>query len=236
MEGLGGMCLYFQGQVGGLMTQLGMAVPHRDGKRSFKDDTFEKAQAQGENLAIVAVNALRSDDVWLNENPLVAVRAKTMLAPMDGPYKYAIMLGLLHNGYYWGGKAKSEINVIRIGDVTILTNPGEIYPELVEGGAVALPGNDFGLTEPIELPPLRADMRNRMAFVIGLANDEIGYILPKSQWDVEPPYVYGDDDQYGEGNSPGPDVAKVVVDYSREMLQEMDRAFPPTYSEAAEIK
>ncbi len=226
-EGFGGMCLYFQGMIGGLMTQLNMAVPHRDGLRKLKDGNLEKTQALGENLAIVACNTLRNEAlVWKNENPLLAVTAKTILAPMEGQYKWVIRLGLIHEGYYPGGMSKSEINVLRIGNVLILTTPGEIYPEIVEGGIEALPGRDFEIA-PVEVPPLREEMEKqaRMAFVIGLANDEIGYMVPKSQWDHEPPYVY-EKSQYGEENSGGPDVAGVVHRVSLELLQRMNAAFP----------
>jgi hypothetical protein len=88
----------------------------------------------------------------------VAFAAKTALAPMQGQYKWAIMLGLIHEGYHWGSTANTELNVIRVGDVVALTIPGEIYPELVDGGIVALPGNDFNLSAPAETPPLRTFM------------------------------------------------------------------------------
>jgi hypothetical protein len=227
VEGFGGMCLYFQGQIGGLMTQLHVEVPHRDGVRKFKEDTFEKAESLGYNLAIVAANALRSDRVWKNENPLVAVAAKTWKAPMSGQYKWAIMLGLLHEGYYFGSTAKTEVNVIRVGGVTMLTTPGEIYPEIVEGGIKSLPGNDFNLEIPLEMPPLRTAMKNRMNFVVGLANDEIGYIIPKSQWDAEAPFIYNNDDQYGEENSPGPEIAFMLHQESIGLLNRLNGAFPP---------
>ena len=228
VDGFGGMCLYFQGQVGGLMTQLGMTVPHRNGKDQFKEDTFEKAESLGYNLAIVAAKALRDPQlVWKNENPEVRYIARTVKAEMGGMYAYAMRLGLIHEGIYDGNKAKTEMNVLRIGDVVMLTIPGEIYPEIVEGGIVALPGNDFGLTAPVETPPLRTFMEAeaKMAFVIGLANDQIGYIIPKSQWDAEPPYIYNDDDQYGEQNSGGPAIAPAIHQWSKELLTEMNETF-----------
>jgi hypothetical protein len=226
VRGFGGMCLYFQGQVGGLMTQLGVTVPHRNGKDKFEEDTFEKAESLGYNLAIVAAKALRSEDVWKNEDPQIGYIARTMKAPMQGMYKYAIMLGLIHEGYYAGGMSKSEMNVIRIGDVLMLTVPGEIYPEIIEGGIEAKPGNDFNLTAPVETPPLRPIMEEqaRMAFVVGLANDQIGYMVPKSQWDTEAPYVY-EKSQYGEGNSGGPDVAPTIHGLGLELLQEMNASW-----------
>jgi hypothetical protein len=226
MEGIGGMCLYFQGMVGGLMCPLRITVPHRDGQQEFKEASFEKTESLGYNTALVALKTLESDAAWKNENPLLAVDARTCKSPMEGHFKYAIMLGLIHEGYYWGGKAKTEINVIRIGDVLILTAPGELYPEVVEGGVEAKPGRDF-MIPPAEVPPLRHVMREeaRMAFVVGLANDEIGYMIPKSQWDVEAPFVYNGKDQYGEQNSGGPDVARIYHLHALDMLKKMNETF-----------
>lgn len=226
-QGFNAPCVYIQGEVGGLMTQLHTTVPTRDGQKQLREETFEKAQALGENLAILAARTLRSDKVWKNENPKVAYAAKTALAPMGGVYSYAIMLGLIHEGYHWGGTAKTEINVLRIGDVLALSVPGEIYPEVVEGGIVAEPGNDFGLTAPVEVPRLRDAMESKakMAFVVGLGNDEVGYMVPKSQWDTKPPFIYNGKDQYGEENSPGPETAGLVHDYSEELLQRINEAW-----------
>lgn len=227
VAGFGGMCLYFQGQIGGLMTQLHTTVPHRDGERKFAEDSFEKAEALGENLAIVACNALRSDAVWKNENPRLAVSARTIRIPVTGMYKYAMMFGLIHEGYKIGRGARTEINVIRIGGVLLLSTPGEIYPEIVEGGVEAKPGRDFEI-DPVEVPPLRHEMERsaRMALVIGLANDQIGYMVPKSQWDAEAPFVYDNKAQYGEENSGGPEVAPTIYRESWKMLEEMNASFP----------
>jgi hypothetical protein len=221
VEALGGMCLYFQGMVGGLMTQLHTTVPHRDGVQMFEEDSFEKAEALGENLAIVVVNSLRGEDAIRVENPQVAVVAKTIFVPMEGLFGYACMLGLIHPGWYWG-KAKTEVNAIRIGDLEILTIPGEIYPEIVEGGIESPEGGDYP-GEPVEVPPLRGQMKGKVNMVIGLANDEIGYIIPRTQWDVKPPYAYGrtDKPQYGEENSGGSKVAPVIHRESLAVLEEL---------------
>ena len=58
------------------------------------------------------------------------------------------------------------------------------------------------------MPPLRELMPGRVKFIFGLANDEIGYLIPKSEWDQRPPYLYGAKKPlYGEVNSVGPDAA-----------------------------
>lgn len=234
-EGFGGVCLFFQGMLGGLMNPLRIDVTHRDGSQVFTERTFEKTEALGYNLAVVAANALRGDTAWKNENPYLSVTGRTIKAPMTGLFKYGIMLGLIHEGYYWGGYAKTEVNALRIGDVMVLTTPGEIYPEIVLGGVEALPGRDFDIP-PQEVPPLMEFMTRhaRQGLVLGLANDEIGYIIPKSQWDTKPPHVYGDRAQYGEGNSGGPDVAPAIHRVSRELLEALNKSFehvPPQVEE-----
>lgn len=210
VKGLGGMCLYFQGMVGGLMTQLHTTVPHRNGVDVFREASFEKAQALGENLAVLTVNALRGEKAWRPTEKRVAVAAKTIFIPVDGLFGAAMFLGLIHPGWYWG-KGRSEVNAFRIGDIEILTIPGEMYPEISDGGIESPDGADYP-SVPIEVPPLRTQMKGKMNMMIGLANDEIGYIIPKSQWDTKPPYAYGKTEkpQYGEVNSCGPGVAPVI--------------------------
>ncbi len=71
------------------------------------------------------------------------------------------------------------------------------------------------------MPPLRALMPGRVKFVFGLANDEIGYIIPKSEWDRKPPYLYGaKHGVYGEINSVGPETAPRLHGALRELCQQ----------------
>jgi hypothetical protein len=65
-------------------------------------------------------------------------------------------------------------------------------------------------------------MPGEYRFVIGLSNDEIGYILPKSQWDVEAPYTYGREKApYGEENSLGPDTAPFLYKEYKNILKDL---------------
>ncbi|HOC68607.1 MAG: Neutral/alkaline non-lysosomal ceramidase [Candidatus Hydrogenedentes bacterium ADurb.Bin101] len=226
--GMGGMCLYFQGMVGGLMTQLHTTVSHRNGVDKYKEASFEKAQALGENLAVLTVNTLRGTDVFRCESPRVGVAAKTIYAPLAGLFKYAISLGLVHPGVFWregGIAARSEVDVVRVGDLEIATVPGELYPEIADGGVEAKPGRDFDI-QAVEVPPLRKEMHGKVNMIFGLANDEIGYILPKSQWDAEPPYIYDNESQYGEENSGGPEVAPVIHREVLALLRRLEEAWP----------
>ena len=69
----------------------------------------------------------------------------------------------------------------------IATVPGEIYPELVNGGITRYPGADYP-DAPFE-PTLRSYLHSPYQFIFGLANDEIGYIIPKAEWNNQPPWL-----------------------------------------------
>ena len=220
-EGFGGKCVFFTGPIGGLMTQLGIEITDRHGGK-YKDDSAEKAQAQGENLAILAANALRGPDAQPMEDQRVAVSAKTFFAPIGWPFKIALYLGEVHPGVY-DGKARSEINALRIGGIEILTTPGEIYPEIVFGGIENPEGADFNI-DPVEVPPLIEVMQGEVKMNFNLGNDEIGYIVPKSQWDQKKPYTYGyTHAPYGEIYTGEPEIAPIIHRTSVEVLQRLHK-------------
>jgi hypothetical protein len=215
-EGFGGKCVFFTGPIGGLMTQLGIEITDRHGN-AHKEDSIEKARAQGENLAIRAAEALRSANAAPMEDQRVAVSAKTFFAPIGWPFKAALYLGVVHPGIY-DGKARSEIDAIRIGEIEILTTPGEIFPEIVFGGIENPEGADFDI-DPVEVPPLFEAMRGTIRMNFNLGNDEIGYIVPKSQWDQKKPYTYGyNHAPYGEIYTGEPEIAPIIHQVSLEMI------------------
>jgi hypothetical protein len=116
---------------------------------------------------------------------------------------------------------RSELTVFRIGPASFATFPGEVYPEIVNSGIEAPEGNDLALS-PVEVPCVREMMPGKYKFIFGLTNDEIGYIIPKSQWDVKAPYTYGrNDSPYGEENSLGPETAGILHRNLSEMLEEL---------------
>jgi hypothetical protein len=115
---------------------------------------------------------------------------------------------------------RSEVGLLKLGEVEAAMIPGEIYPELVLGKVQDPPdpGADFP-DAPIE-PAIYAQMKGRYRMIFGLANDEIGYILPKRQWDEKPPFCYGRKKaQYGEINSIGPDAGPILCEAFRELAR-----------------
>ena len=64
-------------------------------------------------------------------------------------------------------------------------------------------------------------MKGVVNVVANLANDEIGYIVPRTQWDTKPPFTYGRTKApYGEENSGGPRIAPLI---HRESMQVLDQ-------------
>lgn len=222
MKGIGGTCVFINGAIGGLMTtppELAVKDPFSD--KIFQEPSFEKAKAQGNTLGIITLNALKDNTTSeVIDKTSIRLKAHTFEIPLSNDlYRLAVALGVLDRGYSSWGKMRTEIAVFTIGNAMFLTTPGEIYPEIVYGGIESPEGQDFTLS-PQETPPLVELMKGKYKFILGLANDEIGYIIPKSEWDTKPPYIYGSPTQlYGEINSVGAETAPIIHKESKKLLE-----------------
>ena len=57
--------------------------------------------------------------------------------------------------------------------------------------------------------------------MVNLANDSIGYIIPKSEWDNDAPWIYGEDEEtYGEVVSLGPNTAPIIHEKIVNLVEE----------------
>jgi hypothetical protein len=227
--------VYLSGTVGGLMTSMHLDIRDEKGNK-LPDGTFAKTERYGRLVGELADRALGGARP-VRLTPL-AVRARTLFLPVDNKsYQVATKLGILKRQVYqWKGdpyKAepvadaaaasgrlciRSEVAWLRLGELDVAAIPGEIYPELVLDRVQDPPdpGADFP-DAPIE-PAVYKQLRGPHRMLIGLANDEIGYIIPKRQWDEKAPFCYGRKQaQYGEGNSLGPDTAPLLLGAFREL-------------------
>jgi hypothetical protein len=231
----GGRALYVSGALGG---QIGSGrVKIDDPLTGAKPDSrMRKAELIGEEISRIALAALRQvEPAGAALQPSLVIRTRTLFVPLDNPrFAEGLAIGLIRPRRLYpkeGGGAgllpgelvqrgglragawtmRTEVGVIDLGPARWVLVPGEPYPELSLGGIQHPqdPGADFqGAPEE---PALRR-LSDRPIFILALANDELGYIIPKSQWDSEPPYAYGrDEPQYGEKNSPGPETAPILM-------------------------
>ena len=225
-EGVGGVAVYVNGAIGGLMTthpSLGVEDPFRD--TIYYAPTFDKARAQGDTIGMIILRAMRDQPVEVKEAG-ISLRAKTFKVPLKNknPLNKDFLRRSFNkvrdSGVSGWMKRRTEGAVWSLGPASFLNMPGEVYPEILNGGIVALPGRDFEI-DPVETPPLRELMSGEFRFAFGLANDEIGYIIPKSQWDVDSPFVYRDKPYYGEINSMGPEIAPIMYRELAKLIEEL---------------
>ena len=238
---LGGTAIYFNGSIGGLLSTLGDEVAIQDPGNGeiAKDGTWDKAQLVGNMLGLLAERAVNLGKTAPVDS--IVIRKAVIFAPLDNDnFRIASAMGVFkgRKSLYTDGELdpsfvvknvpgmgklrestgkdfRSEVDYIQLlkrGEpvAEIATVPGEIYPELVNGGIARYAGADFP-NAPFE-PVIRTSMRSSYKFVFGLADDELGYIIPKAEWDKQPPWLRGSKTRwYGEINSAGPDVSGVVT-------------------------
>ncbi len=222
VAGLGGTAVYFNGAIGGLMTtRPSNAIKDPFADTSYSKPSFKKIKAQGEQLALLAFAALATPDTVV-DNFSIGLQAKTVYFPLDNlVFRLGKITGLLKRSVKGWFNMRSEVAAFELGPATFVCIPGEIYPEIINGGIESPPGQDFVL-DPIETPAIRNMMHGKYRFVLGLANDEIGYIIPKSEWDEEPPYLYEPENStYGEVNSLGPDTAPILYKEIKDILTKL---------------
>jgi hypothetical protein len=237
---LGCPIAFFSGAVGGLMAPpRGGRIKDAAGAELHGGD-YEYARVYGEAVADLALQA--KDNAKPTRLTPFAVSASKLYVPVtNAMYRVARAAGVLkREGFIWTGDAykpgepltaenadqkmsvETEVACVRLGEVHLAAIPGELYPELVYGK----------FQEPAEAnadypdAPLEPTVANLMPspkwLLFGLANDEIGYLIPKRQWDSVAPYAYGRrESQYGEINSCGPDAAPLVMEGLRRCVQMM---------------
>jgi hypothetical protein len=225
-ERLGGTCVFLVGAIGGLMTPLGLELTGADG-RLVPADSFALARAVGERAADAALEALKAGRP--SASSALEHRSATVFVPLENRlFRLAIFLGVLDRQVFskgrpatslFGDDFRTEIGYLRLGDVEALLVPAEIYPELVLGKIQDPqdPGADFpGAPRERALLTL---LTSEYKVVLGLANDEIGYIIPRSEWDAKAPFAYGRKEaQYGEVNSVGPGAAPALAEAFERLL------------------
>lgn len=229
--------VYLTGTVGGLMTSLHVEVKSAAGEL-LNDGTFEKTERYGQLLAEAADRALKAARP-VKLTPLSA-RGRIVFLPLDNKlFLLARQLGVVQReAFLWSGDpykaepakeiradkplcTRTEVAWLRLGDLDIAAIPGEIYPELVLDKVQdpADPGADFPRAS-IE-PAIYKQLRGPHRLLIGLAGDEIGYIIPKRQWDEKAPFCYGrKKTQYGEINSLGPNTAPLLCQAFQDLIRD----------------
>jgi len=231
----GGVAIWWSAAVGGMMTPLGITTTDLDGTE-YREYTFEKTDALGRVKASLAHEALAQATPATSMD--LQFTTTTMKFPVDNYGFQAMFLsGIFDRALYDYDSSQiieegnvpnilTELVHLQLGPLELLTIPGELLPELAIGG---YDGSSIGthvdpivasdnpnppdLTQAPEGPYLKDRMSGEHKWLLGLANDEIGYIVPPYNFildDVNPYFDEPEGDHYEETNSLGIDTAPLL--------------------------
>ena len=236
-DGLGGICVFSSAAVGGMMTPLGVTVTDGDAIDHAGND-FAKAEAIGKLTGELAILAIRA--ATPATSPTVSLAASQMFIPAHNEaLRLAHALGVLDRELHHYDPSLgitdlnrpdvlTEVGLIDLGPIRMLAIPGELLPELAIGGYDGSRVNttedvlvDPGNPNPPDLdqapgPPYYSDLMGAQHnWILGLANDELGYLIPPYDYVLDPSLPYLDEaegDHYEETNSLGPDAVPMISD------------------------
>lgn len=219
----GGLVVYVNGAVGGMQSPLGAKVVDPKTKKPAPAETFRFAEAVGEYVAEHVHDALHDARAVTLDS--ITYREKLIQIPVaNAGFLMAAQAGLFKGRQSMeGGNTKAPVGYLRLSGqgaphLEVALIPGEMYPELSVGGVVKDPGADFP-EAPVERP-IKSMLTAPYKMLFGLANDEIGYIIPKVQWDEKPPFTFGAAKRwYGEVNSVGPEAAPLIAQAIEELVK-----------------
>lgn len=211
-----GVAVFLNGAVGGMQSPLGATVPDPATGRPAPENSFLKAELIGRRVAEVAASAVRG--------------GRTIAADRIDLQETRIEIPISNQGFQLAAKAdlykgrkkttpagatSTPVGLARLFArgkpfLEIALVPGELYPELSVGGVERYSGADFP-DAPVETP-IKQLMTADYKMLVGLADDEIGYIIPKAEWDEKEPWLNGAPKSwYGEVNSVGPEAAPRIA-------------------------
>jgi len=148
-----------------------------------KAHTFDEAERIGTTIANKAIESIANAET--QENVRIIAKKVDLDIPMDNNgFKLLMDIGVLKNYLYENGNIKTEVNYIKIGNAQIATFPGEVLPKL-------------GFK-------IKNAMTSKYKFVLGLANDELGYILAEEDFNKE---LY----KYEKSMSIGPKIGTITT-------------------------
>jgi len=213
---LGGMAVFVNGAVGGMQSPLGAKI------EGFPEESFDKAQYIGHHVADIAADAVLA----AKPSSLTGFEfaETTIHIPIANKGFQLAAKADLYKGrkpMSASGSTAAPVGLVRLRDgdtvrLAIALIPGELYPELSVGGVERYSGADFP-DAPVE-PAIKSTMDTPYKMLFGLADDEIGYIIPKAEWDEKEPWLNGSSKRwYGEVNSVGPEAAPMIVKAFQEL-------------------
>jgi hypothetical protein len=208
---LGGTAIFFSGSVGGLMTPL--SVQNVPGFLNNDCRCHERAVALGVMIADAAIAAL--DGAPLATSTNISVVHKDFVIPLENQSLVALNQAgvfdrqLSVDPVSGDSGVLTEMYAVTLGPAVFITVPGELFPEIANGGygREHVPQQNGDCPEADTGRPYEPVIRNQFTsatykFLFGLGQDELGYIVPKYDF-----WAFGfppSDEVYEEAGAPAP--------------------------------
>lgn len=212
-----GTVVFVNGAVGGMQSPLGAKIKDPATGQEAPKDTFRFAEVVGQYAARHVEESQKKAKPAAVDG--IEYREAMVKIPVANQgFAMAAQAGVFGGRKAFSAEKESEapVGYLKLtakgkAVVEAALIPGELYPELSVGGVVCDPNADFA-TAPVE-PAIKKMLKAPYRMLFGLANDEIGYIIPKCQWDEKAPYTFGAKKRwYGEVNSVGPEAAPRIAE------------------------
>ncbi len=225
----GAETIYGVGAIGGMIS---MEIENEDLLRK-ENRLLESTRNIGYKLADYAMSIKKEKKL----SPSISYFKQEFYVPVENPVlTIACQLGLLNaDAYtlpYSDKKAlKSEISYYQIDELNILMIPCELFPELAYGGYLDEDESAEGLSPDINPEPLVKIADDDNLLIFGLANDELGYVLPPNDFmlNEDAPYLDKAIDRFGrrhyeETNSMGPRTAEIIAENFEILINKVNTA------------
>ena len=225
----GAETIYGVGAIGGMIS---MEIEDED-KLRRENRLLESTRNIGYKLADYALSIKKEKKL----SPRISYIKQEFYVPVENPVlTIACQIGLLNaDAYripYSDKKAlKSEISYYEIDELKILMIPCELFPELAYGGYLDEDESAEGLSPDINPEPLTEIADDEDLLIFGLANDELGYVLPPNDFmlNSDSPYLDKAIDRFGrrhyeETNSMGPETASIIAENFEILINKVNTA------------
>ena len=214
--------LFINGAIGGMISAKEIKKVYRN-EIDCESYTREYGRALGE----LAASVTEEEEL----TPLINVKsAPIKIEASNFVLILARLLRVLNNDIFRGEKRSSayissEIGYMQLGakQTGCFLIPGELFPELWNGEFFS--AEESSAQKEAHYTVLKDMTDCNHNFVIGLCNDELGYIIPDNDFLIneKTPYIDSAKDIFGrnhyeETNSTGPNTARTILDEMQRLI------------------
>lgn len=212
--------LYINGAIGGMISAKEIRKVYRNEidcvayAKEFGKQLGELVNSMAEKTEIEPVINVKSVSVKIEATNFVLIFAR-LLKVLNND----ILRGKKRNVAYIG----TEVGYLELGNKQIgaFLIPGELFPELWNGEFFTAEESATGKNADYKVLRYMTDCTHN--FVVGLCNDELGYILPDNDFllNEKTPYINSAKDRFGRGHYE--ETNSTGVKTARTILEEMDK-------------